>query len=93
MSTQTLTAPVQRSTGDADLDHITECHDDDRALCGLDLSGVPFVDELDDDRLCVVCADMEYVHCGCECGCCDDDSVVVVLDETAHWADHRREAS
>lgn len=73
-----MTAPSvrlmpQRQASDGDsLDHIVECHDDNRGLCGIDLTGVPWMDEPDANKLCVVCVDLEDVHCGCECGCCDD---------------------
>jgi hypothetical protein len=70
---QVLAAPPRQVTDGDELDHITECHDDDRGLCGMDLTGVPFVDELDESRLCVVCADLEGLHCGCSCGCCDGE--------------------
>jgi hypothetical protein len=70
--------PQRQATDDDELDHITECHNDDRALCGADLSDAPWVDEWDDSRLCVVCSDLDDLHCGCDCGCCDGD------EETTH---------
>ena len=60
---------------DSDLDHWTECHDNDRTLCGLDASDMTEVDF--DTASCVVCEDLRDQPCGCApdcwCGCEGDE--------------------
>lgn len=52
-----------------DIDHlICECSPD-VSLCGLDVSGVPIVDDDNDDDLCLVCEDLEHIPC-VVCGFC-----------------------
>lgn len=74
MTAQTEVAPQRQGTDDDELDHITECHDDNRGLCGADLTEAAWVEE--SLNLCVVCADLDGIHCGCECGCCDGGEAV-----------------
>ena len=69
--TAPATAPLTSQAGSDDgLDHITLCHDDNKALCGEDLSDTPWGDCVNP---CVVCHDLDEFHCGCDCGCCDED--------------------
>lgn len=50
---------------DDDLHHIyCECTGSNVALCGRDLTDVPEV-IVDDDNLCVVCAELEVIPCEC----------------------------
>lgn len=75
MSAQTETQPIVRSSvSDVDTNHITECHDENRALCGLDITDDPWVPNPPPGTECVVCLDLEPIHCGCGCGCCDGDN-------------------
>lgn len=52
----------------ADLEHLVECHNDDRTLCGLHAADMPWNDA---ETTCVVCLAMEDVPCGCPptCSC------------------------
>lgn len=62
-----MSAPLvvnQRTRHDDELNHIV-CCDDNRSLCGLDMTEVPWCD--DDENECVVCLDLEGLPC-CE-GC------------------------
>jgi len=63
---ETLLEPVRHDTayGD-DLTHVCcECRGPDVALCGVDLTDAPWVDE--DDDLCVVCAELAKMPCPCD---------------------------
>lgn len=68
--TDTAPVTVPLVAEEADLDHWTECHNDNRTRCGLDATDIPWT-ELD-HVACVVCEDL-YDDCGCEpdcwCGC------------------------
>jgi hypothetical protein len=57
-------APAASSTGD-DLCHLV-CCDDDRALCGTDVTDSSWTDD-DDETTCVVCHDLDGLPCrpGC----------------------------
>lgn len=54
---------VGRSADDDDLGHIFCDCDENRALCGADVTDCPVVEDRDDSLLCVVCADLEDVPC------------------------------
>lgn len=62
-------AAITFDAGDDDLDHIYACCNSDLALCGADLSDVPFADDdgpnwEDTPDTCVVCLDLEAQgHC------------------------------
>ena len=60
MTTATAPSPTTTSVGE-DLNHLY-CCDPDLALCGLDVSALP---EVDDDTDCVVCLDLEDADCDC----------------------------
>lgn len=51
--------------------HYVECHDNNRSLCGVDLTGVPWTDEPID---CVVCVELGASEPEvCTCSCCSLD--------------------
>lgn len=52
---------------DGDLDHVTCRCSEDLSLCGIDMTGAPWVDDEDDGLICVVCADLSPVPCP-KCG-------------------------
>lgn len=60
----TFQPTVQRTTPGESLNHIVCCHDDDLALCGVDVSGHDFTDE---PTSCAVCLDLEYAPCPSSC--------------------------
>lgn len=53
MTTSTLPAPTRSDTAGDDLDHFY-CCDENVAMCGVDLTGVPEADNVGD--LCPLCA-------------------------------------
>lgn len=59
MSVEVCTEPADLTTGsgDNDLDHIV-CCDPNRALCGLDVTYVDWVEESAEEDECVVCVDL-----------------------------------
>ncbi|MCX5537831.1 hypothetical protein OG785_45575 [Streptomyces sp. NBC_00006] len=61
----TLTAPAA-STGPSVGDETVHlyCCDENRAICGVDLTDMP---EVDEDENCVVCIDLEETPCP-DCG-------------------------
>lgn len=61
MTTAIAPSPAATSVG-SDLNHLY-CCDPDTALCGLDVSALP---EVDDDTDCVVCLDLEDTECDCD---------------------------
>ncbi len=61
----TTTAPAGTRTSGAELDHYT-CCDENRALCGTDVTGAP---EIDTDATCVVCIDLEATDAPCCTDC------------------------
>jgi hypothetical protein len=70
-----VTAPVtdpRAADDDANEDHIVQCHDHNTALCGKDISTLPWVDE-SFQVTCVTCDLMWRLGCGCRpdcwCGC------------------------
>jgi hypothetical protein len=66
-ATETEISAPATDQGD-DLDHIFCDCDDDRGLCGADVSGLPVLGEYDDmSVVCVVCIDLRYKPCG-RCG-------------------------
>ncbi|MFI0897731.1 hypothetical protein [Streptomyces sp. NPDC020983] len=66
MTTATAPTPATTSTG-CDLDHIYCPCDPDTALCGTDITGATFVDDV--DTACVVCLDLEETDAPCAlCG-------------------------
>jgi hypothetical protein len=73
-----MTAPLavlEDRQVDDELVHITTCHDENISLCGIDLTGVPWV--LDDENECVVCVDFfESDVC-----CADAAFSTLILDE------------
>lgn len=61
MTAQTYAKPEVNTSASDDLTHLY-CCDDELALCGLDLRGVP--ENLDPDALmCVVCVDLSPLAC------------------------------
>ena len=63
----TRESPKSESLHDDTLYHIfCEC-DEDLGLCGLDISDLVISEPLGDDKVCVVCLDLEFVPCS-RCG-------------------------
>lgn len=60
MSLQLLEEPITCAPGDSETVHIFCPCSPDMALCGEDLSDVPFDDG---DDVCVVCADLDRLPC------------------------------
>lgn len=59
---ETLTPPqAGAQQGQPDVFHTTCCEDDDLALCGLDVSDLPFTDG-EDEQNCIVCEDLYLNH-------------------------------
>lgn len=73
MTEMTLETPELQinDTGD-ELAHRPQCHDENLALCGKDLTGSEWVPEGEAVLLCAVCTELEALPCGCDCGCCDE---------------------
>jgi hypothetical protein len=61
-------ARMESNSCEDDLTHFVWCHNEDWTLCGQYLPGDDYTDE--EDNVCVVCADLEWMPCGCDCGCC-----------------------
>lgn len=53
-------------TDDDTLTHIF-CHNENRAICGADITDAPLVPPMNYPDDCIVCVEMEYAQCP-ECG-------------------------
>ena len=65
MSIDVSTEPVgvMTDSGDDDLDHIV-CCDPNRALCGVDMTDVEWIEPGTEELECVVCEDLAGSACG-----------------------------
>lgn len=69
-----MTAPVildeawARAADEPDIDHLVcDCTNGAIALCGTDVSAMPYLDDDPTPPECVVCRDLEFLPCG-RCG-------------------------
>ena len=62
---------------DDELHHIVCCHDDNRTMCGLDATYIPWTKPGDALPPCVVCADLDEGEADewCTCSCCVDSPI------------------
>lgn len=67
MSTQTVNEPATTDSSDDDtLVHVTWCCNDNRSLCGVDLSDAPWKYDAEPPEECIVCNEMDEQDCvGC----------------------------